>query len=244
VGRKQGRTGKYLLCFITIIVLFINNCSTITALRTINLSNDIKDAQIAHKQGKYQEAINLYKRVIETGGNKKPVDIALYNLGLIYIDENNPESDTNQSLYYFKRLLTTFPDSQRSQEARLWIDILESLKELKEKNREYRKLKPYFYFHYKGSFEETLKKNVTILNNNPETSPSDLALFNLGLLHVYSDKEQDFNKALTYFKRLIREFPKSPRVDEARAWVKTLEIIIKLSRIEIEMEKKKKQLTE
>lgn len=52
-----------------------------------------------------------------------------------------------------------------------------------------------------------------------------------------TDKKQDFNKALKCFKQLIREFQGSLRIDEARAWVKTLEIIIKLSRIEIELKK-------
>lgn len=243
MGRKQKRPWKYLLCLITIIVLFLNNCSTIRSLRTSDTERIIEEAQRAFQQGSYEEAESLFKEVLETGKDKL-LEIALYNLGLVYIDKNNPEADITRAMYYFKRLVTISPDSKLSREARLWIDRLEQLKELEEKNREHEERKPYFYFHYKESYKEILKKNLAILKNNPGETPTDLALFNLGLLYVYSDKKQDFNKALQYFKRLVREFPESPRIDEARAWVKTLGIIIKLSRIEIELEKKKKQLTE
>jgi len=244
VGREQRRPWKYLLFLLAALALFLNGCSTIEPLRTLDLKSELREADSAHQQGRYNRALQLYTSVLEASGNQQPADLALYRLGILYIDPGNPSADIKTALDYLGRLVKEFPESRYALDARVLTAKLKDLEKLRRTLWVYSEIKPYQYFRYTGSFRQTLKRYSEVLQEGAEKPLSDLALFNLGILYVYSERERNFNKALGYFKRLIKEFPESSRIDEARAWVKTLEIILKLSRIEVEMEKKKKELIE
>lgn len=70
---------------------------------------------------------------------------------------------------------------------------------------------------------------------------ADDALFNLGLLYVhYANPKKDYQKALGYFTRLVKEYPRSPLVEEAKIWTSVLESMEKSKRVDIEIEEMKK----
>ncbi len=70
---------------------------------------------------------------------------------------------------------------------------------------------------------------------------ADEALFNLGLLCVhYANPKKDYQKALGYFTRVVKEYPRSPLVEEAKIWTSVLESMEKSKRVDIEIEEMKK----
>ena len=70
---------------------------------------------------------------------------------------------------------------------------------------------------------------------------ADEALFNLGLLYAhYANPKKDYQTALGCFTRLVKEYPRSPLVEEARIWTSVLESMEKSKRVDIEIEEMKK----
>ena len=96
-----------------------------------------------------------------------------------------------------------------------------------------------------GDFEEAMKKNQEILALSPKSPQADVALFNLGLLYAhYGNPKKDYKKSLGFFRRLVREYPKDSLSEEARIWIGVLEDIEKAMKVDIEIEEKKKELSQ
>jgi TolA-binding protein len=98
-------------------------------------------------------------------------------------------------------------------------------------------------------FDGASKENqraITLARNRP---PVDEALFQLGLIAATVGNPKRDNKAATgYFNRVIREYPQSPWVDQAKAWVgvlqandKLVETLEKSKQVDIEIEEKRRQ---
>ena len=75
-----------------------------------------------------------------------PGDEALFNMGLIHVHYANPKRDIGQARIFFARLMEEFPESPRSEEARIWVGILDTMEksrqidiEIEEKKRELRR---------------------------------------------------------------------------------------------------------
>lgn len=95
----------------------------------------------------------------------------------------------------------------------------------------------------KNDFKGALKENMKVLALFEKEPPGDSALFNMGLIYAhYENPEKDYKKSIHYFKRLIKEYPQSPLLEQAKIWVNVLGIIEKGKEIDIEIEKKKKEL--
>ena len=78
----------------------------------------------------------------------------------------------------------------------------------------------------KGNYEGALEENQKVLSEYPDRAPGDEALFNIGLIYAhYGNPKKDYEKAASFFWRLIREFPKSPRFEEAKIWTGVLNTI-------------------
>ncbi len=95
-----------------------------------------------------------------------------------------------------------------------------------------------------GDFENALKKCQETLSKSPKNAPGDEALFDMGLVYAHpGNPKKDYKKSVDYFKRLIKEFPRSPLIEEAKMWVGVLEDIDKAMKVDIEIEEKKKELS-
>ena len=69
-------------------------------------------------------------------------------------------------------------------------------------------------------------------------------LFELGLLYAHNNNpKKDYRKALGYFTRLVREYPRSALVEEAKIWIDVLDAMEKSKRVDIQIEQMKKTLT-
>ncbi len=95
----------------------------------------------------------------------------------------------------------------------------------------------------KGDFEGALKASQRVLSRSPKSPPGDQALLDLGLINAhYANPKKDYKKALGYFLRVEREFPRSPLVEEARIWVSVLRAFEKAKQVDIEIEERKKEM--
>jgi TolA-binding protein len=103
-------------------------------------------------------------------------------------------------------------------------------------------------FHI-GDYAGSLKENQTVLSLPGKNSPKDQALFQMGLIYAHLDNPQkDFGKALDYFKKVFKDYPKSPLADEARVWAGVLQenqklnqVIEKTKQVDISVEEKKRE---
>ncbi len=99
-----------------------------------------------------------------------------------------------------------------------------------------------------GNYEEAVGENQRVLALSDPRSLKDEALFNLGLIYAHPrNPQKDIQKSLEYFRRLIKNYPKSPFVEQANIWVSVLEeneelnhILERLKQVDIDIEEMKR----
>jgi len=73
-----------------------------------------------------------------------------------------------------------------------------------------------------GQYEAAFIENQKILNDG--SGAPDLALFNMGMISAYSSNpSRNYARALTSFRSLVKEYPKSDMVEPAKTWIQVLE---------------------
>jgi hypothetical protein len=93
----------------------------------------------------------------------------------------------------------------------------------------------------KGDFDGSLRENQRIVSLIKNDSPSDLATFNMGLIYAHpKNPKKDNKRAIGYFSRVVKSFPESPVVEEAKIWVGVLDGVEKLKQVDLEIEEKKR----
>jgi outer membrane protein assembly factor BamD (BamD/ComL family) len=96
-----------------------------------------------------------------------------------------------------------------------------------------------------GDYKGALNQIQGLLSLSPNDPYRDEALFQAGLIYAHHmNHEKDFNRSLGYFSELIKDHPRSPLVEQAKIWVGVLDVIEKSKQVDIEIEKKRKQLNQ
>jgi tetratricopeptide (TPR) repeat protein len=68
-----------------------------------------------------------------------------------------------------------------------------------------------------GEYGNALEENKKVISLAGRDVPVDEALFYMGLIYVYpANSARDYGKAMISFKRLIRDYPESPLVEQAK----------------------------
>lgn len=104
-------------------------------------------------------------------------------------------------------------------------------------------------FFDQGNFEAALEENQKVLSASGKNNPKDRALFQIGLIYASSrNPKRDLDKSLSFFLRLVKEYPQSPFTDEAETWIDLLQENHKLNRmiekskeVDIAIEEKKRE---
>jgi hypothetical protein len=92
-------------------------------------------------------------------------------------------------------------------------------------------------------FEGAMKESQETLARSPKAPPGDVALMNMGLISAhYANPKKDYNKALGYFLKLEKDFPRSPLAEEAKIWVDVLRAFEQAKQVDLDIQKKKKGL--
>jgi outer membrane protein assembly factor BamD (BamD/ComL family) len=80
------------------------------------------------------------------------------------------------------------------------------------------------------NYEEALNECQKALSLASVAHLEEEAIFNMGLIYAHSgNPKRDYGKSLDLFKRLVKDYPNSPLVEQATAWIGILEENRKLS---------------
>ncbi len=90
---------------------------------------------LAHKIGinkNFETAVKKNTAILKNAGKNPPGDAALYNLGLIYANIENPSKDYKKSQAFFKLLIKDFPGSPLADEAKVWLGLFEVIEKMQQ----------------------------------------------------------------------------------------------------------------
>lgn len=104
-------------------------------------------------------------------------------------------------------------------------------------------------FFDQGNYEASLEENQRVLSFPGKNIPKDRALFQMGLICIQTgNPKRDAEKSLSFFQRLLKEYPQSPWIDEAKTWVAVIQENVKLNQmiekskeVDIAIEEKKRE---
>ena len=268
MGRKHIRARKYIyLCLTSLIFFSFFGCATVEGMKKRRVARQgLLRGQELLTGGAYEESLRENQEVYSLVGESVPGDEAIFTMGLIYAHYKNPEKDYNKAISYFNKLIEDYPRSPLVEQARIWVGTLDVIAREKPddiekkkqaacetvpKKREVKGEEQTADRHLirsqqllaKGDYQEALRENQKVLSLPGKNASGDKALFNAGLINAhYENPEKNYNEAIRLFNQLIKDYPKSTLVEQAKLWVGTLEIIEKEKQVDIEIEKKKKEL--
>ena len=270
MGGKHIRARKYLyLCLASLIFFSCFGCATIEGIKKRRIARQgILRGQELLTGGAYEASLRENQEVYSLVGESAPGDEAIFTMGLIYAHYKNPEKDYNKAISYFNKLIEDYPRSTLVEQSRIWVGALDAIEKEKEKavaveekreaasekvpkKIEVKGKEPATHKHLirsqqllaRGDYQGALRENNKVLLLVDKNACGDKALFNAGLIYAhYENPEKDYNKAIMLFNKLIKDYPRSPLVEQAKLWVGTLEIIEKEKQVDIEIEQKKKEL--
>jgi len=74
-----------------------------------------------------------------------------------------------------------------------------------------------------GEYEAALEEDRKVLSLAQNSPPSDEALYNSGLIYAHPDNpNRDYDKSAAFLKRVVSEYPRSPRAESARIWARVI----------------------
>lgn len=257
MGRKRTRARKLTyFCAAGLILFVLHGCTPLENMRG-KIKGKVEAYQYLHRskellaQGDYEGAFNENSKILSLAIHRSPEDEALFNIGRIYAHPGNPKKDYKKSIFFFEKLFEDFPQSSWSEQAKIWVGILqeneklsqrvealnrmdETSKQLDRMIEEWEQTREPFLLSQKflaeGNYEGALKENQRILSLSGQNPPGDEALFNMGLVHAHPGyPKRDTTKSLALFKRLIKDHPRSPWTEQAKTWVGVLQENEKLS---------------
>lgn len=266
MGDKSSWKREYPVFFITVnlilAALLVTACAPVQEkIAEIKAQQQLDQYREKLANGFFETVILQAQQILEENDAKPPADVALYALGEVYAHHDFAGEDLGLSQYYFEKLSEKFPDSPLTAEAKVYINIFETIaakekeaallqKRTREKDKQYLEKDKQFVPGVTGkivenqNFEEAVRKNLLLLEKAGDKKPADQALYVLGLLYAhYENPEQDYKKSQLYLQQLLNKFPDSAFAEEARIWLGLFETIEKIQQIDIDIERQKKQLT-
>jgi tetratricopeptide (TPR) repeat protein len=265
LGRKHPGTGKrFLIYFAGLVAILLAGCATfdgikgkITAREYLHRSSELL------ADGNYQEAIEENQKVLSMEAESVHKDQALFNIALTYAHNKNPGRDYRKSLGYFKTLIKDYPESPLREQAEIWVNVISALQKSRLKSKgdnneqnepdgqraSNEQVTPNLHLlrsqklFSEGKYREVLDENSVLLEMPGKSPFRDRALFNMGLVYAHQDNpDKDYAKSLSYFTKLINEYPDSPLAVQASIWQNVLNVIEKAKQVDLEIEQKKKEL--
>ncbi len=114
----------------------------------------------------------------------------------------------------------------------------------RQQSRGWNHLQPVQAYVDNRDFDAAIRECQDMLSLAGKDRQADLVLFDLGLLYShYANPKKDFKRSLLYFSRLVRDYPRSPLLEEAKIWVNLLETMEKAKWVDIELEERKNTLS-
>jgi tetratricopeptide (TPR) repeat protein len=112
-------------CFCLALLILFSGCTLFQeSNRRRELRETLNAGQTLFGQGDYNGSLKAFQNVIVLAQDQPPADVATYHLGLIYASPRNPNRDRQKALGLFDRLIARYPDSQWTEEAKIWVGVL------------------------------------------------------------------------------------------------------------------------
>jgi outer membrane protein assembly factor BamD (BamD/ComL family) len=194
-------------------------------------------AHFANPKKDYRRSLNLFLKILNDYPESHLAEQAKIWAGVLQTNLETTKSFEKLKRSMERRERLRDPRKRRQEDTR---------PEESEESRQHliRSLKLLGQGNYEGAAGEVQK----VLASSDPGSAKDEALFTLGLLYVHSGNPQrDIQKSLDYFRRLIRNYPKSSFVEQAKIWAGILEeneelnyLIQKLKQVDIDIEEMKR----
>lgn len=80
----------------------------------------------------FDQALKEYQRALALSPRKPPGDEALFDMGLLFAYSDNPNRDYKTSVEFFRMLIDEFPQSRLIDQARAWVDVLQTIEKTKQ----------------------------------------------------------------------------------------------------------------
>ncbi len=159
MGGERTRAGKFVyFCAAGLIFFLLSGCMTFKKEFNLSTSQEVTPEKVSQQeegansacerllrskkllhQGDYAGSLKESQRVLSLPGKNPPKDQALFQMGLIYADINNPQKDFGKALDFFKKAVKDYPKSPLAGEARVWTGVLqenEKLSQVIEKSKQ------------------------------------------------------------------------------------------------------------
>ncbi len=171
----------------------------------------LRIADIEYQRENYAEAETAYKLFKEFHPDHLKTDYVTFQLGMSVFKQLPPTTDRDLKLAataidYYSQLLSLYPNSTH-------------VKEAKKHKREAEQMladKAYYisdFYFTRELWESALGRFEDIMSNHPGFGYDTKALYGAT---IAAYKMKDVDKAKTYFKRLLAEYPDSPEIEIAR----------------------------
>lgn len=137
MGRKRRKVGHDLyLCLAALLSACLGACAFTGQSGTdtwivFGRWQHLAPVQNRLEKGDFEGAINRYQNLLARQGGTMYADLALFDLGLLYAHYDNPKRDFKNSLSSFTRMIRECPGSSLVEEAKIWVNLLETLERAK-----------------------------------------------------------------------------------------------------------------
>jgi len=93
----------------------------------------LQDVRKQIDRGDFDGAMREYQDALAHPhpGTERSASTLLFELGLLYAHNDNPKKDYRKAQGYFTRLVREHPRSVLVEEAKIWIDVLDSMEKAK-----------------------------------------------------------------------------------------------------------------
>jgi peptidoglycan hydrolase CwlO-like protein len=127
-SERAGKRKHLFLCFACSIIISLATDGCVHFHVNQEGEEDLARARSLMHQGAFEASLRESQEVL-TRYPQSQGDRALFQMGLIYLQPQNPNVDYQKSLGYFQRLEREFPRSDLRSDAEIWILILQKISE-------------------------------------------------------------------------------------------------------------------
>jgi outer membrane protein assembly factor BamD (BamD/ComL family) len=284
MGRKQSRGRKHLYFYLAgLIFLLLSGCAAPEKVKIVEVTPQERAEQHLRRsrerlaQKDFEGALAESQEGSSLANHQPPEDEAFFMVGLIYAHPENPKRNPMKSLFYFNRVTTDYPQSLWVGQTVAWVGMLQENGKLNltvenldrrvsqlqlEKSKFLEEKEAYQPLLYSrellghGRYEEASRELQKFLSPSSRHPCQDEALFQLGLIYAHpGNSKRDYGKSMSYFKRLMKDYPQSPWSEMAKIWTGMIQeneklnqavdrlsqTIEKSKRVDIEIEEKKRE---
>ena len=116
------------ICFCLTLLVYISGCSAIADLvRQGKAREALASGDELMASGDFDGSLRAFESAAQIAGDQAPADAAWYKMGLIQLNPRNPKRNRDQSMGFFSRVFTGFPESPWAEQAKIWVGVLEEV---------------------------------------------------------------------------------------------------------------------